>query len=446
MRIAIVGASGFIGSRLISSIDEKYEIVGLSRSLKDSKKQNITWRQTDLFSLASTIAGLKDCDIAIYLVHSMLPATKLFQGSFYDTDLILADNFMKACKINGIKQIIYLGGVIPDGHLSSHLKSRFEVEEVLTSSKVPSTILRAGLVVGNNGSSYEILKNLCMNLPGMILPRWTKGVTPIIYIDDLVSFINNSINDEEFKNKTFNLMTGEGLTYKDLIKKTVKKLGKWKILIPIPINYLKLSKSWVSYFGMSTYSLVSPLIDSLVCDFSKLKPNKVVIDRLKFQTYDEMLGEIVFVEKERKPQKIINNNNVRSIQRLAENSHLSARDVANEYMSWLPLKMRNLIHVKNIDEEYIEFKVLMFGPTLLKLRFIESQTEEDRVKFHVIGGLLTKTTDTGWLEFRNINNGRYILASINEFYPALPWYIYKYTQAIAHKLTMDSFGKYLRNK
>ena len=90
----------------------------------------------------------------------MLPSTRLFQGSFHDTDLMLADNFANACKENKVKQIIYLSGIIPQGKLSKHLESRKEVEEVFLATGIACTIFRAGLVVGNGGSSFEILKNL----------------------------------------------------------------------------------------------------------------------------------------------------------------------------------------------------------------------------------------------------------------------------------------------
>ena len=74
-----------------------------------------------------------------------------------------------------------------------------------------------------------------------------------------------------------------------------------------------------------------------------------------------------------------------------------------------------------------------------------SKEDEDleRVKFHIVGGLLTKTTDTGWLEFRKISGGHYTMASINNFIPSLPWYIYKFSQAQVHLNVMNEFTKYL---
>lgn len=441
-RITIAGASGFIGKNLLDTFcEKKYEIKALSRKSRHSHHKNVTWKECDLFSLSSTIKALEDTDIAIFLVHSMLPSTRLFQGSFRDTDLIIADNFVRACRKNNIKKIIYLGGIIPDGKISEHLESRKEVEHTLSSSGIDCTVIRAGLVVGNNGSSFEILKNLSLNLPMMILPKWTKCLTQIIYIDDLMRIVDYCISENNHANKVLNAVTEEGLTYKELIELTNKYLAKEKIMIPVPINYTSFSKLWVSIFGHADMSLVSPLIDSLLCDLSEVKPTEELKGLIEYKNYRDMLQNIR-KDKVRKtiPKATKQSNNVRSIQRLASDHFFDISKVADYYFEWLPSHVKYLIHVEEV-EDMIYFKLRGVTRPLLELKYIKCQANQERVKFHITGGLLTKTQDTGWLEFRNIDHGKYLLASINEFRPALPWYIYKYTQALAHSVVMNNFKR-----
>lgn len=106
MKITIAGASGFIGKTLINSVSSHHQVRGLSR-VKHEAKNNVEWVAADLFSYQSTLEALVDTEIAVYLVHSMIPTARLFQGNFQDTDLLLADNFARVCAKNGVKQIIW---------------------------------------------------------------------------------------------------------------------------------------------------------------------------------------------------------------------------------------------------------------------------------------------------------------------------------------------------
>jgi nucleoside-diphosphate-sugar epimerase len=124
--IVIAGASGYIGREIILRLLEKFpqaQITALSRSQQISNDPRVIWQACDLFSLKSLESAVpKKVDYALYLVHSMGPTAQLDQGSFADYDLILADNFSRSIKNSGIKQLIYLGGLIPDtGRLSLHL-------------------------------------------------------------------------------------------------------------------------------------------------------------------------------------------------------------------------------------------------------------------------------------------------------------------------------------
>ena len=441
-RITIAGASGFIGSYLIDSI-KGHNLYGLSRKKRKSTEQ-IEWRVANLFSYQSTAKALEGTDVLLYLVHSMLPSSRLFQGNFQDTDLFLADNIANACKVNKVKQIIYVGGLVPTEFISKHLESRKEVEEILKQTGIPTTILRAGMVVGNGGSSFEMLKNLVKNLPVMVLPKWTLNKTQTIFIDDLVRVIHYSIANKKCFNRVINVVNGESLTYKSLLEQAGEHFRGKKIMLPVPINYTSFSKLWVSTFGDANYELVSPLIDSLLCSLPEADIEEDIKDLIHYRSFESMLNEVSSDKKLCKKKTITSKvNTVRSIQRLNNPYKYSAHKVANLYMSWLPVYMKNLIKVKK-DGDYLRFTFLGFS--LLVLHKQEDVEELTRIKFHIVGGLLSKTNDTGWLEFREVQERSLILASINDFIPSLPWYIYKYTQAIAHLKVMKDFGRFINKK
>ena len=118
--------------------------------------------------------------------------------------------------------------------------------------------------------------------------------------------------------------------------------------------------------------------------------------------------------------------------------------ISTEYMNWLPAFFRTWIRVESeADAGDVRF---YFGPLrrpLLELKYIRGRADADRKKFHIVGGLLTRTTNTGWLEFRQVQGRRYTLAAIHEFIPSLPWYLYRMVQAPLHHWVMLRFGRHL---
>jgi uncharacterized protein YbjT (DUF2867 family) len=449
VKVAIAGASGFVGESLRKKLKENFSIIALGRSQpKGGEEKNTEWRLVDLFSAGSVAEAVKGADVGIYLVHSMMPSSKLFQGDFHDTDLLLADNFANACRLNGVKQIIYLGGLLPEGFVSSHLQSRHEVERVLDSSGVDLTVFRAGMIVGPGGSSFEILRSLVKKLPIMILPKWTERNTQAVFIDDVVDVIAGSIRNPSFQRKTFNLVNGEALTYKLLLKISAKVLGVKRYMFPVPIASTGFSKLWVQIFGNSPRELVSPLIDSLVCDLPQLQPTREIEPFIQYKSFESMFIRTNLISKGkptvRKQKRRNNEPSVRSIQRLPSVNH-DAHWIAMEYMSWLPSFFPMLLRVEvKKAEKKINFFLRFFTKPLLELTFVKNSLDLQREKFHITGGILTKTKNTGWLEFRQLDNRKFTLVSIHEFYPRLPWLLYRFTQAPLHRLVMLAFGRHLQ--
>ena len=194
-RVVVAGASGFVGRVLVSRLAERYDVVALSRSPRQST-DGVRWVKADLFSLLDCEKAMAGADRVVYLVHSMQPSARLSQGRFADMDLILADNVARAAK--GAKQILYLGGLIPEGeHLSEHLRSRLEVERALAAHGTPVTTLRAGLVIGPGGSSFRILRRLVERLPVMLCPAWTESLTQPIDLDTLIEVLVASLEDQQ---------------------------------------------------------------------------------------------------------------------------------------------------------------------------------------------------------------------------------------------------------
>ena len=221
-KLAIAGASGFIGRWFIETYKNHYDIIALSRKKIENNNNDVEWRTVDLFSISSSIDALKGVDYALYLVHSMQPSTRLNQGSFEDTDLLLADNFSIAAEECKLKQIVYVGGILPkdDKNLSMHLRSRYEVEQVLGARQTPLTAIRAGIIIGPGGSSFNIVQKLVKNLPIMACPSWTKSNNQPVDLITSMAAINEVMGNKQFFHKHIEIGGKEVVTYMKVLQLT----------------------------------------------------------------------------------------------------------------------------------------------------------------------------------------------------------------------------------
>lgn len=453
--IAIAGASGFVGRALIQRLQGKHRVVALGRrppaEARRAGEAGVEWRSCDLYSLRDAEEALAGCDAAVYLVHSMSPSARLTQARFEDADLILADNFARAAEANRLKQIVYVGGIMPaQAEVSRHLASRLEVEKALGSAGAALTALRAGLVIGAGGSSFQILQRLVERLPIMICPAWTRSLTQPVALEDLLRALEGVLLKREFYGRTLDISGPDILSYAELIRRTGLALGLRRWLLPVPFFSPRLSVLWVRLFSGANRELIAPLVESLKHDMLA-KPDPLV-KKLKLANIsaDDALRSAVSGAAAPAPARTAQRQRqyeatrtVRSVQRLPLPRGADARWVARRYPVWLKRFLRPFLRVELERSGRLRIGLRFVERALLELSFAESRSASDRQLFYISGGLLARGGGRDRLEFRETPDGRSILAAIHDFEPALPWPIYNLTQARAHLFVMHSFARYL---
>ncbi|WP_114570796.1 NAD(P)H-binding protein [Exiguobacterium flavidum] len=451
--VALAGATGYIGHNLLDALKKRFDIIALSRNGNDKENEDhVTWRSCDLFSLEDTKRGLEGAEIAIYLVHSMMPSAKLTQGKFEDMDLLLADNFARAAKSNGVRQILYLSGIIPDdsSDLSRHLKSRLEVERALSAYGTPVTTIRAGLIVGPKGSSFPILSKLVKRLPVMVLPSWTRTRTHPIALPDVIASLEKSTGRDDLGGKAIDVGGPETMTYREMIEQTAEVMGRHPLLINFPFPTVKLSRFWVTLVTGTPKETAYPLIESMVHPMVAKEERKVEgisEGRTSFRDAAKNALDEEKKEEEKKSSKKKNDGpevlDVRSVQRLILPGDQNARWAAREYVEWLghakPL-LRTEIDAAN---DCRIFAPLIKNP-LLELTYVEAR-DDAFAMYRITGGLFATVADEsrGRIEFRQIPGTQECIIAIHEFVPALPWIVYRMTQANVHLFVMFLYKLHL---
>lgn len=264
--IMVTGATGFIGTRLISHlIKHGYSIKGMSRK-NISDTSNVKYVKADVFDVDQLEKALKGIEVAYYLLHSM-EGSKNHWKEFASREKIQAQNFLKAATKTGVKRIIYLGGLVNDSlDLSPHMKSRKEVGEILASGNIPVTELRASLIIGSQGGSYAMLRYLVERLPVMVCPSWVKSLAQPIAVDDVIEYLSGCMAHPETTGNIYEIGGKDKITYEELMRVYAKYLNKNLLVIQIPFLTTRLSSYWVDLITPVKASLARPLIDSLVHD------------------------------------------------------------------------------------------------------------------------------------------------------------------------------------
>lgn len=270
-RVLVLGATGFIGSRLIQDLAKKnIKMRLLARSTSKAsalvpKNADAEIIEGDILKNENLGEALKGIHSAYYLVHSMGGKLLSQRSDFAKKDKEAARNFVSASDASGLKRVIYLGGLGETGDdLSEHLRSRLDVAKTLSEGKAKETFLRAAVIIGAGGASYEMLRYLVERLPVMVTPRWIDTKIQPIAVCDVLAYLVGCLLNPETTGKTFDIGGPDILSYRDMMDQYAEVRGIAKRLImAVPFLTPKLSSYWVDLVTPVPAGVAHPLIEGL---------------------------------------------------------------------------------------------------------------------------------------------------------------------------------------
>jgi len=262
VRILVIGASGYIGGRLVPLLVQRgHELVLAGRqpgALAVRFPGTLSVR-ADLLDPTTMAAAVEGVDVAYYLAHSMAAG----ESGFAERDLRAARDFAAAAAAAGVRRIIYLGGLGDDAtDLSHHLASRHAVGAELAAHGVPVTEFRAAIVIGSGSASFEMLRQLTERLPVMITPRWVKTRCQPIGIRDVLDYLVAALDHPDIQG-VVEIGGPEILSYGDMMLTYARLRGLRRLMIPVPVLTPRLSSYWVGLISPIPSGIARPLIEGL---------------------------------------------------------------------------------------------------------------------------------------------------------------------------------------
>lgn len=269
MNILVAGGTGFVGRHLVAALLDRGHQVRVMTRHPGNRSDQATEVAADVADPPTIADAMRDIDAAYYLVHT------LDRDDFVERDRVGATNFARQAAASGLQRVVYLGGLgDDDDDLSPHLRSRREVEQILT-EHVPTVALRAGIVVGDGSVSWEILCQLVERLPVMITPRWVQTKTQPIALEDIVAYLAAAV-EPTVPVGHYEVGAPEPMTYKAMLEGAAEEMDRSLHILPVPVLTPALSSHWLRLITDVDLQTARSLVDSMT--------NEVVVTERRMET------------------------------------------------------------------------------------------------------------------------------------------------------------------
>jgi uncharacterized protein YbjT (DUF2867 family) len=268
--VLLTGATGFVGCHLRDVLRARG--TPLRCGARDPAKAARTWPgfdwvRFDLEEPRSVEQALRGCRAAVYLVHGMTAG----QG-YAERERSWARLFAGAAEACALERIVYLGGVVPTGHVSEHLQSRRVTGELLRAGSVPVFELRAAMIIGHGSISWKIVRDLAYRLPAMILPSWLAHRSQPVAVDDVVHALSEALELPLELAGSYGLPGPEALSAKEILQRIARQRGGHPIMLSVPVLTPRLSSYWLKFVTGADYGVARELVEGLSSDLLATGP------------------------------------------------------------------------------------------------------------------------------------------------------------------------------
>jgi NADH dehydrogenase len=278
-RIAVTGASGFVGKNLRNFLHKnKINVLGVSR--KNFRKHTSEVKITSTNLLEPKLhTKLKNYDVLVHLIGIGRESPK---STFEEINLNLTKNVIKACKNAGIKKIIFISGLgVSKNNQSDYFISKYNAEREIINSGLDYTIFRASYIMGKTDYLTKAL-SMQMKKGTIIIPGSGKYRLQPIFVLDVAKIILEAILEKKFSKKIIDLVGPQKISFEDFVKLFTKNTRVKIKKINLDDAYDEAKRNTKAVYGLESLNI-------LVGDYTSDGKQLQKLSNVKLTTVREFL-------------------------------------------------------------------------------------------------------------------------------------------------------------
>lgn len=262
MKVLVIGAFGTIGRKLVPALVEQGHEVRVSSRDADKPwpwpELSCQRFQLNLLDADSLPPALQEVELVYYLMHGMT------DGEHHsEREITAAKNLTQEAQHAGVSRIIYMGSLVSANPSSEHMQARVATGQVLASSSIPVTEVRAGIVVAPGSAAFEVMRDMVGHLPLILTPPSIHTQVPPIAMENLIHYLTHLAERPESVGKCYDAAGPEWVSYKDMMERLARCLGRRTKVVAIPGLPIALAASVLGIVTSVPRSLARALIAGL---------------------------------------------------------------------------------------------------------------------------------------------------------------------------------------